>query len=193
MAKFYNEDGTEVEAFTQEEVDAKVQETNQNIEDLKSQLDQANKDLEELKNDDKNKNFENLRKSKKAAEDKVAELEGKINNEIGGLKNMIVAKELDQNIKVLADGDEELAKKIKLHYDEMLKPEDDEKKRNEKLGQAYVLATGGKPNNDVMKDVISGAGGPNKNPGSNKGFSPDLVGLGAKLGLSPEDFKKYGK
>ncbi len=207
MPDLYLEDGTKVEAYTADEVNEKIEEVKTQIseeasqkvqelqislEDTKAQLEQATKDLQEFSGTDKGKNVAALRKSKEELGKKVEQLEGKITSEINTLKQVLDGKELDRNIETLSEGDEELAKKIKHFYDQNIKPEDTEEVKRSKLGDAYKLASGGKKSN-VLDSVIGSGGAGKGNSGGSENFSPDLVALGSKLGLTQKDFETYGR
>ena len=208
MAELYREDGTKIEAYTEDEVNErieevktqiseeasqKVEELQTSLEDTKAKLEQATKDLIEFSGTDKGKNVAALRKSKEELGKKVEELEGKITSEINTLKQVLDGKELDRNIQTLSEGDEELGKKIKYFYDQNIKPEDTDEVKRSKLGDAYKLASGGKKSNVLDSVIGSGGAGKGSGSGGSDNFSPDLVALGNKLGLSADDFKKYGK
>jgi len=207
MAELYDVNGNPIVAFTEEEMDAqketisneaienykKEHPENVEVEELQTELADAKKELELFGGTDKGKNVAALRIAKESAEKKIIDLETLIKNEIGGIKTLIGRKELENNIKSLSEGDEELGKKIEFQFNRIVKDTDSDEERKKKLGEAYVLASGGKPSN-ILNKVLGSSGAPIKQSGgAAAGFSSELVGLGKKLGITEEDIKKYNK
>lgn len=61
------------------------------------------------------------------------------------------------------------------------------------MGDAYRLASGYSASPSVLGRVLGSSGAPGGGAGGGTQYKPELVELGAKFGLTPEDFKKYGK
>lgn len=105
---------------------------------------------------------------------------------------------IDLKIKSVTKGDPELEKKIRLNLTSVLSgmPEDTAENRQKKIDAAVKLSVdlgGGGPG---MFDGGVGGGGPGAG-GHHEGaekveFTPREKALGKKLGLSDEDYKKYG-
>ena len=187
MTQLFDSEGNEIEAFTKEEhEEALKQEISKKDEELKT----INEKLEGLNN--KDINFKALREEKEKIENENKELKGKLSEQINGIKSSIEKDKIDNTISVMAAGDEEIAKKIKFHYDRIIKPEDTEEEKKVKLSDALKLALGGTATPNVLNNTMSAAGA-GKPVGGKSTFTPDLIDLGNKFGLSEEDIKKYGQ
>jgi len=190
-----DEDGTEREVFTQEEIDAQSQsaidkykeENPNNSEELKTIKEELEKEKE------KEKNFAKLRK---IAEDKGIKLDEKdealeekdkefskfqedTRSEINNLRNDITTGKRTEAINKLSEDVEE-RKKIKFHLDRLSKPDDDQEAFESNLKDAYFLTT---KQEVQVPDYISsvGAGG-----GKQKGeeeLSDGAKALANELGM----------
>lgn len=141
--KITQEDGSEIEVFTQEELN----------EQLKSYVpvDEVETLKEKLKGfEDKDYNFKQLREKEKEAnktaeqiaaekEAELAEFRKKHEEDINGLRNEIKSKEINEEISKLTTDIEE-AKKIKFYF-EKLSAGDTDDKAKEHLIEAYQLVT----------------------------------------------------
>ena len=187
MVELFDSEGNAIEAFTKEEhEEALKQEIDKKDEELKI----VNEKLEGLTN--KDANFKALREEKEKIEKENKELKGQLSEQIVGIKSSIEKDKIDNTISVMAAGDEEVAKKIKFHYDRIIKPEDTDEEKKAKLGDAFKLALGGDKTPDVLSSTMSAAGA-GKIVGNKTSFSPELIELGNKFGLSEEDIKKHGQ
>jgi len=202
----YDENGNAVEAYPKEEHEtelaAKIEEfkkvnpENVDIIELQDKLKVAEeekaklvKDLEGFKETDKGKNMAALRMKAEGAEKKVDELKENIMKELGTLKTAIEGKDLTSTFLQLADGDTEIAKKIEAEYKDIVRPDDAEEVKKQKIRKAYQLAVGVK-SPGILNRILGSAGAPNPNAGAGiKSWPPELVGLGKKMGLTEEDFK----
>lgn len=107
MAKYYTEDGDEVEAFTQKEVDAKVAEASKSDAELQKALDTKTAEFDKLTklHEDKSTSYSELLKKNKEYESsektRVENLESDYN------------KSLDEQVKKIAGEDKEYAKALK--------------------------------------------------------------------------------
>jgi len=199
MAKFKDADGNEVEAFTQEELDAKLSETTKANETAlataKAEHDKAiadlNTKLEEAGLSDAQK--KRLKDDKEAAEKlletvraettaKITELEGKI---FGGHKSRM--------INAVAK-DDETRQKVTAKVETLMKTGEytnDEAGIAKAVADASTIITGAKPAPGLL-DNISGAGdrgaGHDKGAGEESAASKEQRKL---LGISDEDAKKY--
>lgn len=185
MPKLFDENGAEVEAYTKEELEAKIK---------------VEKDTATAAQADKDKNFSKLREEKEAADKKLADAEKLSKEKDEALANKDkeyeqkeVQKERGKKVDALAEGNKELKDKIEFHLkrfkDEIKTPEDFEKLLND----AYVLASGNQIP-DKLQDVISSGGSKGGNGANNNKLpiSPEAMSVASKLGLSEEDVKKYG-
>jgi septal ring factor EnvC (AmiA/AmiB activator) len=213
MTTLYNEDGSPVEALTEEEIKAKIEEaktqtqeeletTKTTLEETKTALAQKTADLDKLNKDggNKDKNWKEIRDAKEAREKEVAELTKKVTDLEGKITGVTTATEeakIDNAIKAIAGADPEMAKKIKFHFNSFSgKPENDEKFA-ERLNSAYILATGGKAIGKPTGGSFSSGGGgaPAYDRPATTGKkldNPESMDVGKKLGISEEDAKKAG-
>ena len=107
---------------------------------------------------------------------------------------------MDSAIKVAAKGNDEFEKKVRLHLKETLAslPEETVEQRKVKLDAAVKLSSDGSGDGQGMFDGGIGGGGAGNGGnggGENTGgveFTSREKALGAKLGISAEDYKKYG-
>lgn len=198
------EDGTEIEVFSQEELDAKLgakdtewqgklQEKETALTSLSTEKEALEKKLGETKED--NPNFKILKDALGKKDDEIK----KINETIANERTQRVNEELDLKIKAGAKGDTELEKKVKLHLTSTLSgmPEDTAENRQKKIEAAFKLSidkVGDAPgmfDGGIPSGMGNGKGG-NFESGSKVEFTAREVALGAKLGITPEDYKKYG-
>jgi len=198
MTKLFDGSGNAVEAFTQEEVDKlvlehpKLKESQDAVATAQTALEAAKKELDEFKGSDKGQNMAALRQAKEAAEAKVNEMTKGLVEQIGGIKKQLDDAQLDKGFIAIAQGDEELAAKVKAEFDGMVKPDDSDEVRREKMGKAYRLASGYTALPSALNRVLGSSGAPQGGAGAGKQHKPELVDFGRRFGLTEEDFKKYG-
>ena len=184
------EDGTKVELFSKEELDAK----NTELEKAKSDLKTTEETLAKLQG--KDLNFEKLREQKEAAEKKITELKNDIDSKIGAVKKEIlegVTKDhYNDALKSLSGEDAELKKKIEFQYDRIKDVAGTKEEVSKKLRDAFFLATKKEDDGALNASVISSGGVGRLNVKSNTKLTPEEKALGAKMGLKEEDFAKYG-
>ena len=174
---------TAVEEYKQEHPD-----NAEEIEKLQKELDENKKALE--KEQSKDKNFSALRTAKEDLEKKLAEA-------IGGVKDEINDEKVAESIGKMSNGDVELAKKIKFHFQTTLAavtPKNADE-RNKKIQDAYLLARGaeaaGAPG---QGNAFSSAGAGMARPKVNAQPLPAHLATAAeKMGIGAEDVKKYDK
>jgi len=217
MTKFKQEqdDGTfiEVDGFTQEEVDAKLEEKKVSVSaeyDLKieentkgmatlaSEKAQLESDLAAAKAGDGGKeNGGNFKILKDALDKKDADING-LRETIESDKKTAAADAMTKKINLASGNNTELAKKIKLNLDTILTgmPETNEAEKNAKFSAALKLSVDTHSEIPGMFDQgLGGGGGGGYNPigeGSNTEFTSKEKSLGGKMGISAEDYKKYG-
>ena len=219
MGEYVDKDGNVVEAFTSEEVEEKLdaarEETKGEIQttvddlqtkltDKETELKTAQEELEREKSKDKN-----LAGQRKVIEDKVKEIDGlKIDVEkikkdyetkFSDIERKGKEKMVTNMVDELAGSDKNLGDKIKFFYDTFKpldetnkKPEEIEKEIQERIKNAYTLATGGRAVSPLTPAMISSAGGatPVINPSGEK-LNSDQVDLAHKLGIPDSDLKKH--
>ncbi len=202
-----NEDGTEIEVFTLEEIEAQKQaaldDYKANNPDRTGELSEAQEKLrlaEELlaKKGDKDQNFNNLRKAKDDAEKKVADILAGVDEKISTVKREVMEGVMkdhyNDTLKTLAGEDEDVKKKIEFNYKRLADTAATKDEITSKLQDAYLLAIKPEGYNALSSTITSsgGVGRLNIKPTANK-FSADEKAIGSKFGLSDEDFKKHAK
>jgi hypothetical protein len=199
MQTITNEDGTTTDVFTAEELEAQKQEAIEAYKlenpDKGDELTALQDELEKLKK--KDLNFEGLRKQKTDADKKVEDILKGVDEKISTVKKEVmegVMKDYyNETLKVLADDDEDIKKKIEFHYKRLGDVAATKEEMGSKLRDAYLLAT--KPTEtDAFNTTVLSSGGVGRINIKNqeKKFSPEEKSLGGKFGLSDEDFKKFG-
>ena len=196
--QLFDGQGNAVEAFTKEEVEEAAK-ANPELQTLQTKLvdaekarDEATKKLSEFDGTDKGQNMANLRKAKETAEAEVLKLKDTVMGEIGGLKKKFDDVELEKTFIAISQGDLELAKKVQIEYESIVKPDDTEEAKRKKMGDAYKLAAGYSASPSIMGRVLGSAGAP-AGGGQSNNTKPELVEFGKKFGLTEEDWKKHGR
>lgn len=211
MAKLFDKDGNEVEAFTPEELETKKKEALDEyiknnpskageFEKLQGDLKTATDKLKELEdgggNDDAQK--KRLKDEKKAAEDALKNgLEG-FRKEMDEFKTNYISGHKTKVLDKLSKGDPELKKKIELAYDEYSegkKAPANEIEIMDRMTKAFTLATGNKPAPGFM-DGMSNAGnrGEGNNGGSGATKEPETDNSKAMrkaFGITDKDVEKF--
>lgn len=194
-------DGNEEEVFTAQE----LEEQKKTIIDEKTKLEA---ELTGLK--DKELNFAELRDSKKVAEGKKTKeeiekevrgkLQGEIDEKIGVAKkevlDAVMHDHYSDQLKKLAGEDKELLDKVEFQYKRLSDPSTTKDEVSKKLGDAFVLATGG--GKDPMNAAAFSSGGVGKLNIKKSGerldaeakqFGIELAKAGG-ITLKDEDFNK---
>ena len=196
------EDGTEIETFTQEEIEAQKQEAieaykadNPDKTDELTALQEELKKKEEAleKASDKSTNLANLRKAKEDAEKKVADLlvgfDEKINTVKKEVMEGVMKDHYNDILKAFSGDDPEIAKKVEFHYKRLGDVASTKDEITNKLKDAYVLATKDEGGNFDSRILSSGGVSRINIKSQDKKFSSEEKELAAKLGLSEKDLK----
>jgi len=203
--KIKQEDGTEIEVYSVDEVNQKIEaEKKAVVTEYEGKLTESQSTVTKLeadkkaiedelaKKDPQSANYKTL---KDALDKKDAEI-STLSGEIAKIKDSRASDITDKLIKTYAQGNDELAKKIKFNYSETLKavkaetPDEIE----QKLQSAVKLSLDIKKPNPLDR-VNNGSflpGVESKQATSNVEFSPQEKALGSKFGISEDDYKKYG-
>lgn len=188
-------DGQQIEVFTQEELNQKIEEEKSKIPDGRAEIDKLKSDLakkeEELKKvGDKDYNFSELRKSKEDLEAKLKEVEDKQKEFISSSNN----KEILNKISNISNGDKELEKKIRFHFDRIVDVPKNDEELAKKVADAYVLAVGESSNSKIL-DAISSHGAPINSQNSGKGgeLTQDVMNVAKNLGITDKDVEEAKK
>jgi chromosome segregation ATPase len=198
--KTVNDQGEEIEieAFTEEEVNAKLQEKEEEyskvIEEKDSTLEELKKEQEEIasKVDGTKEDNPNFKILKEALSKKDAEIED-IRQSIERDKEK---RELSTLVTKASRGNDELEKKINFHLENTVAgmkaetPEDLAKKVDAAVKLSQDIGTEG-----MFDGGISGGGQGGEIKDTSYGgaqFTQNEIALGNKLGITDEDRKKYG-
>jgi DNA repair exonuclease SbcCD ATPase subunit len=198
------DDGSTVQVYTAEEVEAAKTEAASAAEaaaaPVKAELETAKAELsaaqEKLsKANDKDLNFGALRQAKEELENKVKTLETQVPDMI---RTAQVQAYVEEATERLAQGDKDLAAKIKIQFERLKSASDTKEEAAKKLRDAYTLAQAGEPTGpDPLMSIISSAGaGPQSSPRSDTSSKPlneIQKAVASKLGITDEDVKKYNK
>ncbi len=204
--KIKNEDGTETEYLSPEEVSAKLQEKEKEVvgvwepkvNEAKTQLSTALTEKQQIEEKLKSaggpqsENFKTLKEALDKKDKEISDLNTKFETISQGSLN----EHRDSIVSKFAGKDEDLKKKILHHFDETLKGVQAKSKEeiSKKLESAIKLSVENIAPS-VLQAAISGAGGPGFQSNSNNGpveFSATEKGLGARMGITEDDYKKYG-
>jgi predicted small metal-binding protein len=202
---YYDKDGNEIEGLmTPAEVDAKIDTATS---DVVKQYEEEKKATDALKAQEA---------ADKAAVDKAGESGDKENNLAalrkkleetqGQLKTATEANEgkwktvkeekIGLAVSAVAGTDEELAKKVKHHLSSTLSamPEDTQEQIKAKVTAAYKLSSDAPLRVDPLSFALGGTnrGVDVKSGAAAKPFTETEKVIGNKLGISDEDYKKYG-
>lgn len=189
MGKFLNESGEEIEAFTPEEVEAKINEAKSGyipateVETIKTQLNSLQIEKQEL--EDKLK--EAVKSDDKNGESVINKMKEELDNKISAIQESIINNEKQSIISKIAGGDKELEKKIELEFENI-----NGKDITERVIKAYKIVSD-KPVPGILDGVIN-FGGKGSNPtrlGKDE-ESDNSKAIRSILGISDEDVKKYG-
>lgn len=215
--KIKNDKGEEIEVFTAAEVadrekaatdaaatkavdDYKAANPDkaEEITKLKTELEKAQKDLEDAEKDgDKDGQVNRLRKERDEAIAKVDKVVNDITKRFDDFTNSSFNETKDDLLNRLSNGNAEIRKKIEFEFDNY-KPTDKTKKGvQERMAVAAQIVTGKKPQPSFM-DNISGAG---DKGGSGSGHhdkpptepTPNQIAIGKVLGITPKDRENYEK
>lgn len=191
MAKLYDEDGNEVEAFTKKEVDEQISTATKEAEEAKTALDEKTKELEKLTklHEDKSTSYtELLKKNKEYEEAEKARTE-----------DIVTAyeKAITDKVKEIAGEDKEYAKELKkqLEREGIKEVTSDTAAIDKQIKEATALA-----NNSLEREPnanpIDGSGNPPVGGDDQKNFTETSEGkatydaLSSMMGLPVEEDKK---
>jgi len=181
--KYILEDGTEVEAFSQEEVDTKLQEA---VKDLVPKADLDKLTEENKKFAEKDANFTKVKTdSEKVIADLQVEMRTMKDTVVGNHKNGLMAK--------LSGGDKDLEAKIELEYSQFA----GEALTNDQISER-MLKSFRNANPDYAPQTLSDAVAyvgkrSQQSAGKDTGArTEDQQKAQAAMGISADDEKKYG-
>lgn len=202
----------EIDVMTQEEVDAKLAAEKAVLEEshknslaeketafqalatekstLEAKIKQA--EIDGMKED--HPNFKILKEALNKKDEDIKAIKSELDND----KKQRVNEEMESKIKIASKGNVELEKKIQYHLEKTLSglKSDTKEERQVKLEAAFKLASDGSSAGPGIFDggidgSRGGSGGSSDGAPSGVEFSAREKALGAKLGISAEDYKKY--
>lgn len=185
-----NEDGTETEAYTAEELKA-AETAAADVVKTEAQKQLIEKETEIKKLQEKDTNFSKFKteteKEKEAREAEIKKLQG----DVDGLRGTMVGNFKGELLKQYAGTDVDLAKKIEDEY----KTFAGEATTNEEIAARMEKAAkllGVEPAHSVTGAAFSALGNRGIDVGKENVIPDDVKEVGAKMGISEEDYKKYG-
>lgn len=192
--KIKQEDGSEIEVFTQEELNAKAEEAaeaaRKETEAEKSELEDKLKKLQ-----DKEFNFNQLRskteKGNEAAEKLASEIEV-LKQQIGEVKQQPFVKAKEEFVTKNVGADEELKKKFEFFFEPLASKAKTQEDYNAALAGAFAAATGGTRQPSFEGLMVSTRVTP-PSSGGNEQESEASKTFANAFGITSEDKKKYGK
>lgn len=204
MAKFFDKDGKEIEAFTQEELDAQkaqaLEEYKKANPDKSDEIAALQQKLKEAEEREKNGGGDDAQKKrlKDAKEDIKRELTEKIDNltkAFDEYRNGVTTSTKEKILGKLVGADKDLRAKVELKMHNLTGYPDTPEGTAQKIQDAYTMATGTRPTPSMM-DGITSAGGRGEGSGNdgNKGGMTENGKLMAKaIGVSEDSIKKYSE
>lgn len=202
MAKYFDKDGKEVEAYTQEELDAQkaqaLEEYKKANPDKNDEIAALQQKLKEAEEREKNGGGDDAQKKrlKDEKEDIKKELTQKIDDltkAFDEYRNGITTSAKETILGKLVGADKDLRAKVELKMNNLTGYPDTPEGTAQKIQDAYTMATGTRPTPSMM-DGITGAGGRGEGAGSdgNKGgMTENGKAIANVLGIKEETVKKY--
>lgn len=214
--KIKQDDGTEIEVFTQDEFDAKSKEIaeeagkkaveafkeqnpdrSKEVDDLKGNLKKAEEDLAKaIKDGGNEEQIKRLRNERDEAERKANDGVAKIQKDLEDFKKEFIGDTKEEILSKLSKGDAELRKKIELEFDKYNPTDNSKKGIMERMAAAYNIVTGTRPAPNFM-DNLSNAGDRGHGGSGAKGDkierTDNEVKIGKTLGVTDADVENYEK
>lgn len=204
MAKLFDKDGNEVEAFTPEELESKKKEAMDEYlkanPDKSKDLDEATKKVAELqKQIDEGGMSEGQKQrllddKKKAEEEKNAVTET-LTKEVAELRNAVIGMPKKKALDALSKGDKELRDKLEAKYDSLMKtgeyPQDEEGVLKA-VSDAATLVNGSKPAPNFMDGVVgAGDAGAGQRHGTATTETDNSKAMRKTFGITDAEMEKH--
>lgn len=206
MAKLYDINGNEVEAFTPDELKTKQEEAvaehlknnpdkSAELTKLQAELEDAKSKLVEANKGGNDQQKARLKEAKEVAEAALKSVTDKFTGEISALKESLFAGTKGKVMKAISKGDKDLEAKLDLKYQSLMKTgeyKNDEAGITQALTDAATLVTGSRVAPNFM-DNISGAGerGATQKNGASVPESDNAKAMRNAFGISDKDAAKY--
>lgn len=203
--EYFTADGEKVEGvLSQEDVDKKLEEfKTENVKEtekvagehteevgkLKEEITTLQEEMEKLGS--KDLNFQKLRKKKEETEEILKKVGEKYEGKIEEIKKEIKDEKINAAIKGIVGDDSEVHEKVRLHYDNFKGDPKDRKEMMERIENAYVLATGSKPESSLDSSIIGTGKGLPLGASPKGKISEDAKSVAEKLGIKDEELKKH--
>lgn len=194
--KFVGEDGSEVTAFTEQEVREMESKKDEEMRAAAEKLASLEEELSKLK--EKDLNFSNLRQQKDDAEKRVdrlkAEMEEKLESTKKELFEGVLKDHYDELLAALSGGDEEAKKRIEYQYKRLSDPTASKADVEKKLRDAAALAQDRTTDRataafaSIGSAPLKASAGGRKFTDEEKAFGKALAAAG-NIKLDDEDFK----
>ena len=194
------EDGTTIEVFTPEEIEAQKQEA---IEAYKAENPDKTDELTALQEElakkeallakagDEDKNFSALRKAKEEAEKKVTDILAEVDEKITKAKTEVLEGVMkdhyNDTLTTLSGEDEELKKKIEFNFKRLGDVATTKQEITKKFQDAYALSVVPEDRSVNMSVYSSGGVGRLNIKSQETKFTAEEKELASKLGLSAKD------
>ena len=194
MTTLYDEEGNLMEGALDP---TEVKTLQDNIKNKDEEISSVREKLAKLEN--KDYNFKKLRDMTKEEMEKLSGKEvellkrqEKLEEEQKNFTDKVVNSYKDDALAVLAGNDKDLREKILFHYDRIKDDAVSKEEIQNKIKEAYLLASERAKAINPLSAAMSYRGSP---PNVKKGKEPvseDQKDLARKLGINEEDLKKYG-
>lgn len=192
MAKFYDENGNEVEAFTAEEI-----KSHPDFVKLQNDAAEAQKKLDEAGNASEGQK-KRLKEERDNAVKAFEEYKSNTDARFNQLEERLISGTKAKVMANFSKGNKELAEKLDVKFQSLMKTgeyKSDEEGISKAMADAYTLVNGSKPSPSIMNN-ITGAGDRGDGAGGNNGGKVEMTengkNMGKMLGITEEDIKKYG-
>lgn len=204
MAKYFDENGNEVEAFSKDELEAKKKEhleaylkdnpgDAEKAKQLQADLDAANKKLKDLEGAGGSEGQKKrLIEERDAANKKLEEFQGTVTKQISELKDSFFGSAKKKILDKLAGTDAQLRAKIELEYDGFKGEPKNDVEIQERLTRAFTLATGAAPKPGFMDGMAGGGNrGTDVKPGVAAQETDNAKAMRKVFGISDADATKH--
>lgn len=192
MAKYYDADGNEVEAFTAEEL-----KTHPDFVKLQKDVEDAQKKLDESGNASEGQK-KRLKEERDNAVKAFEEYKSNTDTRFNQLEEKLISGTKAKVMANFSKGNKELAEKLDVKYQSLMKTgeyQTDEEGISRAMADAYTLVNGSKPSPSIMNNITSAGDRGDGASGNQSGkveFTENGKGMGKMLGITDEDIKKYG-
>lgn len=191
MAKLYDADGNEVEAFTADEL-----KTHPEMVKLQTALTEAEKKAAEGGKDMSEGQKNRLKQEAEAAKVALETFKTDMEKKMSDFQNSVFSGLKTKALNAFSKGDKETGEKISLKYESLMKTGEytnDEVGITKAMADAATLVSGSRPAPSLMNNITSaGDRGESNLVSRGKEATEGEQALRKPLGITEEDVKKYG-